>query len=93
MLSPLPRSPTRLTVLLFGPAASALGADRLSIELPGQAPTAREVLDAVTAAPALAGVAGSLAGARLARNGSFAAPDEHVSPTDELALIALVSGG
>jgi molybdopterin converting factor small subunit len=80
-------------ILIFGPAAAAAKADRLSVTLPdgSQPGTAADVLHALAAQhPILKSV---LATARLAVNHTFAKPDTRIRPGDELALIALVGGG
>jgi molybdopterin converting factor small subunit len=81
-----------LSVLIFGAAATAAKADRVSVEI-GQtgAATVRDVLDALGVQHPEIGFA--LPGARLALNHAFAAPDARVGADDELALISLVGGG
>lgn len=85
----------QFTVLLFGPAATTANADRVVVEA-SEAEThggvkARDVLAALAAAhPSLGPI---VSAGRLARNHDFAGPDEIVRPGDELALVALVSGG
>ncbi|MFO0829172.1 MAG: MoaD/ThiS family protein [Phycisphaerales bacterium] len=79
-----------VVVLLFGPHAAAVGADRVSVDLGGT-----HTCDALVGAlrvqhPALGGLMG---GARIAVNGRFAAPETVVARGDELALIGLVGGG
>lgn len=84
-----------LDLLIFGPAAAAAGADRVSVRVPDEpaGATAAAVLRAAADQhPALADLAASR-GARLAINHEFAAPHDRVRPGDELALIAMVSGG
>lgn len=77
-------------VLIFGPAAALLRADHITIHL-GADHSAAALLTAIASNyPALIP---TLAGARVAINHSFALPDSPINPADEVALIALVSGG
>lgn len=76
-------------VLLFGPAATAAGTGQITLESPAPL-TARATLERLAEVPALRPL---LTGARLAVNHAFVAPDHPVRESDELALIALVSGG
>ncbi len=79
-----------LRVLLFGPAAAAAGSAEVRVPAPSGA-TAGAVLHALAEShPALRPY---VAAGRLAVNHAFAAPDYTVQPTDEVALIAMVSGG
>ncbi len=79
-----------MDVLLFGPAARAAGAASIRVRVPGSA-TARMVLEALaTQRPE---IAFALPGARLAVNHALAPADAVVHPGDEVALIAMVSGG
>ncbi len=81
-----------VTILLFGPAAMAFGNDRAAVTA-HNGTTSSELLTSLASAhpplrPFLApGVA------RIAINRTFAAPDQIVQHGDELALIAMVSGG
>ncbi len=80
----------RVEVLLFGPAASAVGRDRVEVSAPEGA-TAGDVLGALGAQhPSLKGM---VKAARLAVNQAFAGSDASVRSGDEVALIALVGGG
>jgi len=79
-----------MRVSLFGPQAAAVGAAHVELDL---APPCRcaQVRDALRrTAPALAN---SLDAARLAVNHRFAPEDHLINTGDEVALIALVSGG
>lgn len=82
-----------LEIMLFGPPATHTGKRSVRIDLadePGP-PSAQRVLEALgEAEPELRSV---LDRARLAVNHRFATPEQPVSESDELALIALVSGG
>ena len=81
-----------VTVLLFGPAAMAFGNDRAAVSTrPGT--TCSELLSTLATqhAPLRPFLAPGVA--RLAINRTFAAPDQVVQAGDELALIAMVSGG
>lgn len=80
----------RIGILLFGGAAQLAGADRVEVSVPSGA-RSEEVLVAIgTAVPALRAV---LPAARLAVNHDFAAPTQEIREGDEVALIAMVSGG
>lgn len=81
-----------LDVLIFGPAAAAAGADRVRVRISGESPvTVADVLRAtVEQHPSLRAAS---FGARLAVNHAFAEADVPVEAGDELALIAMVSGG
>lgn len=77
-------------MLLFGPAAAAIGADRVMVRVPEGA-TCGEILASLgESEPRLRGLA---AGARLAVNHEFAGADRVVRGGEEIALIAMVSGG
>jgi len=77
-------------VLLFGPAAAAAGAPSIRLRIAPPA-TAAAVTSALAAAdPRLAPF---VKAGRLAVNHDFAAPDRPIRESDELALIAMVSGG
>lgn len=79
-----------LTVLLFGPEAKACDASEVRVRV-GDQPTCAQVLEALGEAhPQLRASVGSC---RLAVNHEFAAASTPIKPTDELALIGLVSGG
>lgn len=81
----------RIQVLLFGPQAQMAGEPSIEIELAGESPTVADVLAALSQSePALAQ---SLGVSRLAVNQQFAKPSDTVSPSDEIALIGMVSGG
>ncbi len=81
----------RVEVLLFGPAAAAIGADRVAVECDGEPTTAAAVLEAIPRQhPALAAVVG---GGRLAVNHTFADPQATIVGGEEIALIAMVGGG
>lgn len=80
----------RVEVLLFGPAASAVGRDRVEVSA-SEGATAGDVLGALGAQfPSLKGM---MPGARLAVNQSFVGSEAPVCAGDEVALIALVGGG
>lgn len=80
----------RVEVKLFGPEARAVGADAVGVELDTPA-TCGDLRKSLTAS--VPSLVPSLASARFARNGRFAADDEPVAPGDELAIIGLVGGG
>ena len=77
-------------VLLFGPAARAAGSATARVRVPDPA-TVRGVLQALAAQRPE--IAFALPGARLAVNHAFVPADATVRPGDEVALIAMVSGG
>ena len=77
-------------MLLFGPAAAAAGCGEVVVRIREEA-TCGEVLDAIAVAePRIAEV---VRGGRLAVNHEFAGTDRVVKSGDEVALIAMVSGG
>jgi len=87
----------QVEVLLFGPAAMAAGADRVTVSMPERptggtdSATARDITAAlIEQHPALRF---ALSAPRLAVNQKFASPDTVVRPGDEVALITLVGGG
>ncbi len=77
-------------VLLFGPAARAAGSASARVRVPDPA-TVHGVLQAL--AVQRPEIAFALPGARIAVNHAFAQADAAVRPGDEVALIAMVSGG
>lgn len=81
----------QVVVKLFGPAAQRAGAREIAVTLEGGRATCAALRESmVRATPALAAV---LAQGRFAVNHEFAGDDDVVSPGDEVALIAMVSGG
>ena len=81
----------RVTVKLFGPAAQRAGAREAAVTLePGRATCGDVKLALTRAVPAVADL---IPASRLAVNQEFAADDDVVSSGDEVALVALVSGG
>lgn len=85
------RGVMRVKVLLFGPAANAVGQRCVEVELPATSPTVANLRQALGAAyPALGKF---LPPSRLAVNHEFAAEDRVVAPMDEIALVGMVSGG
>lgn len=82
--------PVKVRVLLFGPESAALSRNHVELDLPAPA-TCHSLREHLAAAyPALRP---GLAAARFAINSRFAAPDQRINPSDEIALIGLVSGG
>jgi molybdopterin converting factor small subunit len=83
-----------IDVLLFGGAGAAVGADRVRLELregPGGGARTEEVLARLREqAPKLKPFVDA---GRLAVNHKFARPGTTIRPGDEVALIAMVSGG
>ena len=82
--------PAVVTVLLFGPAREAAGAERVEIEVFADT-TAGSVLEAlVDRFPVMAAW---IPRARVAVNRAYVAPDTPVDPADEIAVIPPVGGG
>ncbi|MEM9702535.1 MAG: MoaD/ThiS family protein [Planctomycetota bacterium] len=79
----------QVEILLFGPQARHVGADRVTVSLP-ERPTVR---DAFAALGKIEALRPSLASSRLAVDHEYAAPDDRLKTGAELALIGLVSGG
>ena len=80
-----------VTVKLFGPAAQRVGAREVPLTLPGERVSCAQLRAALAAArPAIADL---LPASRFAVNQEFAADEDGVSAGDEVALIAMVSGG
>lgn len=82
-----------LEVLIFGAAALAAKADRVSIVVGGEgdSPTAGDVAAALGSQHPALGFA--LRSGRIAINQRYAAPDAPIAADDEVALIALLGGG
>lgn len=79
-----------VAVLIFGPVARAAGADRLTVRLDGDRSCAALLAAIRRQHPAVAPLA---AAGRIAINQSFADASAIVRDGDEVALVALVSGG
>jgi molybdopterin converting factor small subunit len=80
-----------VVVKLFGPAAQRVGAREVRVTLDDGHATCAVLRAALAkAAPALRDI---LAASRFAVNQEFAGDDDAVSADDEVALIAMVSGG
>ncbi len=77
-------------MLLFGPAAIAVGRERVMLRVDAEA-TCEQVLIAMGACEPKLGP--FVASGRLAVNHAFAPSDQVVREGDEVALIAMVSGG
>ena len=77
-------------VHLFGPAADAAGADAVTVRLPEGAGCADLRRELTGQYPALEGL---VQAGRFAINHEFASEDQPLTGSDEVALIALVSGG
>ena len=80
----------RYTVLLFGPAATSLDKDRVSIELPDAGNTESIKSALIHEYPVLEPY---LCVGRLAVNSQFVSGDQEIDSDDEMALISMVSGG
>ena len=78
-----------VTVHLFASYAESFGANNLRIELPSES----TVADLITELRARPGSYVLPQVPRVAINRKFAAPDQLVGPTDEIALIPPVAGG
>jgi molybdopterin synthase catalytic subunit len=82
----------RLNILLFGPMADIAGSRVLRLEVPeANSLCATGVLRLLGDRYPL--LRPMLTSSRLAINSQFAAPDDAVAESDELALIGMVSGG
>jgi len=80
-----------VTILLFGKEAEAVGSPRAVVSLPAEEVSCRDLREALAIAqPKLAS---QLAASRFAINHAFATDDQRIRPTDEIALIGMVSGG
>ncbi len=77
-------------MLLFGAASTALGTGRVRLALPSPC-TARQALDHLAVHDAR--LRPFTQAGRLAVNHRFAQADQAINPGDEVALIAMVSGG
>jgi molybdopterin converting factor small subunit len=78
-------------IKLFGPMRQAVGLDELALDVKGDPPTCVELRREIRAAePRLAGL---IDGCRFAVNGRFAAEEQPLAGSDEIALIGFVSGG
>jgi len=81
----------RINVLLFGPQAEMAKANILTVEVETDRASVGSVMAALgVAAP---GLGPSLPNSRLAVNHTYAASDDVLSESDEVALIGMVSGG
>ena len=81
----------QVAVKLFGPAAQRVGAREVSVVLADDRATCASLRAALAeAAPALGDI---LPASRFAVNQEFAGDDDPVCAADEVALIAMVSGG
>jgi molybdopterin converting factor small subunit len=82
----------QIHVKLFGPAALAQGQADIPLDLDASTPLRdRSVLGAI--ADQYPTLATFTTNGRLAVNGQYAVGELAISPQDEVALIALVSGG
>ncbi len=80
-----------IRVLLFGPMAQAAGAKQLEVPIDGNAIACSELRKRVVAVcPPLERL---LPACRFAVNQQFVTDEHMVQPTDEVALIGMVSGG
>jgi molybdopterin synthase catalytic subunit/molybdopterin synthase sulfur carrier subunit len=78
------------TILLFGPASSAIGNDRIEVVLDDQVTVAELKQAMIAAFPAIEQF---VTAGRLAVNQGFAAMEDQVNTDSEIALISMVSGG
>ncbi len=80
----------KVRILLFGHESAAISRSHVELDLPAPATchTLREHL-----AAAYPSLRPHLPAARFAINSRFAIPDQVIAPSDEIALIGLVSGG
>lgn len=77
-------------MLLFGAASAALGIGRVRVTLPTPCTAHQALNHLATHEPRLRPFTQS---GRLAVNHRFAPPEQSINPGDEVALIAMVSGG
>ena len=80
----------QVEVLLFGPQAAIVGAERAVVDVVDDATAADVLRELAHRAP---GLEESLRTSRLAVNHEFAAADQPIATGDEVALIGMVSGG
>jgi molybdopterin converting factor small subunit len=80
----------RCAVRLFGPSADSVGASEISVEIEGEA-TCSAVRRAIVAQ--YPGLERFVRAGRIAVNHAFAAETQRIRAGDEVALIAMVSGG
>ncbi len=80
----------QVRVLVFGQLKEVAATGDLTLELPEGATVESLFAELVARYPALEGLAGSIA---VARNQTFAQPNEALSEGDEIALLPPVSGG
>jgi molybdopterin converting factor small subunit len=80
----------RYTILLFGPAATTFGQDRVTIEAQANCSCGQLKAKMGEQYPSLAGF---VEAGRLAVNQAFVGEDEALEPGAEIALISMVSGG
>ena len=81
----------QVAVKLFGPAAQRVGSREVRITLEGERPTCQDLRAALAhAQPSLGDM---LPASRFAVNQEFAGDNDPVRAGDEVALIAMVSGG
>ena len=80
-----------IKVLLFGPQAELAETTKLMVEIKNSPANVRAVMDAIAlASPPLKP---TLASSRLAINHGYASDADAIVPSDEVALIGMVSGG
>ncbi len=80
----------KVDVLLFGGAAAAVGTDRARVDVPASSTCAAVLEKLGESEPRLRAFVGA---GRLAVNHAFVGPERVIREGDEVALIALVSGG
>lgn len=81
----------QVDVLLFGPQAALAKRDSVTVEVADHSATTGAVMQAIR--DELPQLAPTLDQSRLAVNHEYAAEDEQLNETDEIALIGMVSGG
>ena len=82
--------PMIVRVLLFGPAADAAAAPHAEVELPAESTVGALRQAVVEAYPKLEPF---VRHGRFACNTRYVPDDQRIAPDDEIALIAMVSGG
>ena len=81
----------RVLILLFGPQAALAGSDRICVDIDDATVTCRRLRDHI--ARDVPDLKPTLPAARFAVNHALADDDDVIGANDEVAMIALVSGG
>ncbi len=81
----------RISVRLFGPPAALVGSTEVEVDFDHDAPTGAQLLEHLAAQ--LPELQDAMPAARLAVNHQFASNQQVIQSEDEVALIAMISGG